>query len=301
MGFGRNLGAALTFGLSATTKQKEAERRHALRQKRHQRIISNYEEAQERCRAALEDMDASFTAAQEVLIASGALDINAADQVVLGWYTPDEGAGDLEGQPDLMRSAMAALPAFGIGIATPAAIWTMVGIYGTASTGVAIGSLSGAAAGAATAAWIGRAATLGLGGGMTAGRIALGPIGLAASLLTVPIGAAVAGNRERNYLRRASELQGQMDDLESIYEECHKAMADLQPRMAVTTANLQHHTSQLKAASPQSQEALDAARALDADMREAATIKDRLIEAIEKRDNDFRESGYLDDEVPGEP
>ena len=29
MGFGRDLGAALTFGLSATTKQKEAERQHA--------------------------------------------------------------------------------------------------------------------------------------------------------------------------------------------------------------------------------------------------------------------------------
>ena len=296
MGFGRDLGAALTFGLSATTKQKEAERQHALRQRKHQRIISSYEEAQERCRAALEDMDASFTAAQEVLMASGALVIDAEDRVVLGWYTPDDGTGDLESQPDFKRSAMAAVPAFGIGIATPAAIWTMVGIYGTASTGVAIGSLSGAAASAATAAWIGRAATLGLGGGMTAGRIALGPIGLAASLLTVPIGAAVAGNNERNYVRRASELQGQMDKLESIYEACHKTMADLQPRMAVTTANLQRHTSQLETATPKSQEAQDAARKLDADMREAATIKDELIKAIEKRDSEFRESGYLDDE-----
>lgn len=295
MGFGRDLGAALTFGISATTKQKEAEKQHSSRQRKHQRTISSFEEAQERCRAALEDMDASFTAAQEVLMASGALAIDAEDRVVLGWYTPDDGTGDLENEPDLKRSAMAAVPAFGIGIATPAAIWTMVGIYGTASTGIAIGSLSGAAAGAATAAWIGRAATLGLGGGMTAGRIALGPIGLAASLLTLPIGAAVAGNRERNYLKRSSELQDQMDNLESIYAACRNAMADLQPRMAVTTANLQRHTSQLETATPESQEAQYDVRKLDADMREAATIKDELIKAIEKRDTEFRESGYLDD------
>ena len=59
---------------------------------------------------------------------------------------------------------------------------------------------------------------------------------------------------------------------------------------------MQRHTRQLETATPESQEAQDAVRKLDADMREAATIKDDLIRAIEKRDIEFRESGYLDDE-----
>ena len=129
-----------------------------------------------------------------------------------------------------------------------------MGIYGTASTGVAIGSLSGAAASAATAAWIGRAATLGLGGGMTAGRIALGPL-----LGSFPPHSAhwrCSGWKQRAQLRSEGlRAAGQMDKLESIYEACHKTMADLQPRMAVTKANLQRHTSQLETATPKSQEA----------------------------------------------
>ena len=154
--------------------------------------------------SSVEAMDAHFTVAQEVLLSSGALTSDIHDNVNYGWYKPQEEVEMVENTPDYGRSLVGAIPAFGLGIGTPAAIWTLVGIYGTAATGTAIGSLSGAAAGAATAAWIGRAATLGL-GGMTAGRIALGPIGAAASLLTLPLGVAVARNRERNYIQQTDE------------------------------------------------------------------------------------------------
>ena len=167
----------------------------------------------------------------------------------------------------LKRSAIAAVPAFGLIVGTPAMVWTLVGIYGAASTGVAISSLTGAAAGAATAAWIGRAATLGLGGGMTAGRFALGPIGLAASVLTLPLGAAVAGSRERNYIRLVSERKADMVCLETIYETCCNVMVDLQPKAAVIAANLQRHTGELETAVPESKEANDAVRKLDLDLR----------------------------------
>ena len=192
MGFGRDLGAALTFGLSSTTRQKEAEAKHENRRQQHQRRLTSYNEVQEQIRSGLETMDAHFTAAQEVLLSTGALTSDPDNNVTYGWYRPHDGVEDIENTPDYTRSAIGTIPAFGLGIGTPATIWTLVGIYGTAATGTAIGALSGAAAGAATAAWIGRAATFGM-GGMTAGRIALGPIGVAASLLTLPIGAAIAG------------------------------------------------------------------------------------------------------------
>ena len=44
MGFGRNLVAAATFGLSTTTKHKEAEVQYAARQRLHERNLNSYNE-----------------------------------------------------------------------------------------------------------------------------------------------------------------------------------------------------------------------------------------------------------------
>jgi hypothetical protein len=211
--------------------------------------------------------------------------------VIYGWYKPQEEVESVENNPDYARSSIGAIPAFGLGIGTPAAIWTLVGIYGTAATGAAIGALSGAAAGAATAAWIGRAATLGL-GGMTAGRIALGPIGAAASLLTLPLGAAVAGNRERNYIQRTEEAARQMTRLEEILERSRSRMMPLQPQMAVTTADMQRHFSQLETATPNTPEAQDIARKLDIDMRKAAALKNELVDMVNERDDERKVAGF---------
>ena len=41
MGFGRDLGAAFTFGLAATTKHKEAEVKYETRRKQHQRRLTS--------------------------------------------------------------------------------------------------------------------------------------------------------------------------------------------------------------------------------------------------------------------
>ena len=162
MGFGRDLAAAMSFGLSATTKHKEAEAKYGNRQKQHQRILNSHNEVQAQIQSDVESMDAHFAAAQEVLLSTGALTSDINNNVIHGWYKPEEEVETVENNPDYARSSIGAVPAFGLGIGTPAVIWTLVGIYGTAATGTAIGALSGAAAGAATAAWIGRAATLGL-------------------------------------------------------------------------------------------------------------------------------------------
>ena len=291
MGFSRDLGAAMTFGLSATTKKKGAEAKYENRQKQHQRRVNSYNEAITQIRSGEETMDANFAAAQEALLSTGVLTSDIDDNVTYGWYKPQDELEGVENNPDYARSSIGAIPAFGLGIGTPAAIWTLVGIYGTAATGTAIGALSGAAAGAATAAWIGRFATLGL-GGMTAGRIALGPIGVAASLLTLPIGAAIAGNNERNYIRRINEASGKMAQLEEILNQCRSHMMPLQPRMAVAAADIQKHTGQLETATPGTPEAQDAAHKLDVDMRKAAEIKDECAKIIEERDEARRSAGF---------
>ena len=57
---------------------------------------------------------------------------------------------------------------------------------------------------------------------MTAGRIALGPIGVAASLVTLPLGAALARNRERNYIQQTDEAAHNMACLEETIERSRK-------------------------------------------------------------------------------
>ena len=226
MGFARNLGAAMTFGLSVTTKHKEAETKYGNRRKQHDRRLIAYTEVQAQVLSSLEAMDAHFATAQEILLSTGALTSDVSSNVIYGWYRPQEEVESVENNPDRARSFIGAIPAFGLGIAAPAATSTLVGIYGVAATGTAIGGLSGAAASSAIAAWIGRAATLGL-GGMTAGRIALGPIGVAASLVTLPLGAALAGNRERNYIQQTDEAAHKMACLEEIIERVPQPNEDL--------------------------------------------------------------------------
>ena len=156
MGFARDLGAAATFGLSSTTKHKEAQKNFDSRRTLHLQRLNSYNETQAQLQASVDAMDSHFAAAQEVLLSTGALVPDANDNITYGWYKPHEEVEGVDNNHDYKRSSIGAIPAFGIGISTPAAIWTLVGIYGTASTGIAIGTLSGAAAGSATAAWIGR-------------------------------------------------------------------------------------------------------------------------------------------------
>ena len=291
MGFTRDLGAAMTFGLSVTTKHKEAETKYGNRRKQHEGHLNAYNEVQAQVQSSLEAMAAHFAAAQEILLSSGALTSDVGNNVTYGWYRPQEEVEGVENNPDYARSFIGAIPAFGLGIGTPAAIWTLVGIYGTAATGTAIGVLSGAAAGAATAAWIGRAATLGL-GGMTAGRIALGPIGVAASLVTLPLGVALARNRERNYIQQTDEAAHKMARLEEIIQQSRSRMKNLLPRMTVTTADMQWHTSQLKTATPNTPDAQGIVHKLDIHMREAAALKNELVDIVSERDDAMEVAGF---------
>ena len=90
----------------------------------------------------------------------------------------------------VMRTASGGLTAAGAAVA-PAGIYAAVGLFGTASTGTAISTLSGAAAHSATMAWIGRAVTMG-GAGMAAGSTALTAVSLGLNLITLPLSVGAA-------------------------------------------------------------------------------------------------------------
>ena len=81
---------------------------------------------------------------------------------------------------------------------------------------------------------------------------------------------------------------------EEILGQSRRRMVALQPKMAVATADLQRHTSQLETATLDTPEAQDIARKLDIDMRKSAALKDRLLQAINERDDGLKSAGFAD-------
>ena len=298
MGLARNLGAYATFGLVATTKQKDVESLYEERRQELQNHLVVYNDVLSDIREALDAMMTAYGTAQEALLDTGALKATEDNTVDFGWYKPLEDGEPVDGRPDYTRTAMGAIPAFGLGVGTPAAVWTLVSIYGTAATGTAIGTTTGAATITATAAWIGRAVTLGR-GGMVAGGLALGPIGIAASAITIPLGVAIARNREKNYTQRANEAMGKMAALEMIVTQSQDELKKLRQDMILTTDTLQRLTTQLKAATPDTPESHTIVSDLDGSMSKTKAHIDDLERIIKTRDDTVGSAG-LPDENGGE-
>ena len=271
MGVGRDLGAALTMGLSATTKHKEAQKAHEKRKDADQRRVSTFNEELQRAASSIQRLDGEYTSSRDVLVGSGAMTVDDQGNVNYGWYRPVEGSKMEIHNSDLNQTIVGSLPAFGVLVGAPALTWTLVGALGTAATGTAISTLSGAASGAATAAWIGRAATLGL-AGMTAGRVALGPIALLSAPVQVAIGAKVAGNKERRAIQQYQAATKEMDRREGIMSDLKGNLAEHDRQANSTAANLSRHAGQLETAEPGSDQANQAATRLDIDMRQALEI-----------------------------
>ena len=295
MGFARNLGAYATFGLSATTNQKEAEREYEERRQRHQNQLAVYNDLLGDLRAAVDAMMARYGAAQEALITTGALVTTQDNTIDYGWYELIQEGEQVDGGPDYTRTGIGAIPAFGLGLGAPAAVWTLVSIYGTAATGTAIGATTGAATITSTAAWIGRAVTFGR-GGMMAGGLALGPIGIAASALTVPLGVVIARNREKNYVQQANQAMEKMAILEKIIVESQNELKGLRLNMTLTTDELQRLTTQLREAEPNMPEAGTIVSNLDDSMRATKAHTDDLERLIRERDDAIDSAGLSDEE-----
>ena len=285
-GFLRDAGAALTMGVSATTKHKDAERAYKEREAQHDQVISRFNEDVVRTSEAIDALESEYLSARDAIINSKALTVDESGNISYGWYLPfDPAHADSDG-PDVKRSAIGSVPAFATAVGAPVAVWTLASVLGTAGTGVAISSLSGAAAGAATAAWIGRAATLGL-GGMTAGRFALGPIALASLPVQAAIGAKVAGIRERKAIAGYDAAEQEMDRREAIVTRHAPGLREYRQQarqLATTTAR---HIAQLETADTGSQAAHDAVSRLAVDMEQAESLIRRFWSMIEQAQWEF--------------
>lgn len=203
------------------------------------RVNRHYEKAQEyvEClagaRTTFHSTAQAYEEAIQALIKVGALGVSQSGNIIAGWY-------DFDGQDPKQFSVMSAR---GVGLAggaasiaaalgAPVAAWTLVGAFGTASTGAAIGGLSGAAATSATAAWFG-GGSLAVGGlGMAAAPFVLTGIGAVAGLAVLGAAVTITRGVNRNRQEKIDDAVRKMDVAEERMEANQKWVSKHQDEAA---------------------------------------------------------------------
>ena len=121
---------------------------------------------------------------------------------------------------DAPNDLLAASSAVGAGSAAGASALGLVGLFGTASTGTAIGGLSGAAASNAVLAWLGGGSLASGGLGMAGGAGVLGGIAVAPVLLVTGFVLASKGEKiltqARAYEAKADREVARIDELKDV-------------------------------------------------------------------------------------
>ena len=249
MGFLRDLGAEASIGISATTKQKDAEVRFQKAKEKYEKRVEGFNDAAVSACSRFEELEQAWNEAKTAIIESGALTVDPQRNLAWGWYQPPDQPKDPAAPADAAKTVSDSLPGLAAFIGAPATTWTLVGLFGTAGTGIGISSLSGAAFTAATAAWLGRMGISGITGlGMRAAPAVLGGIGLAISLpIQVAIGAKVAGNRERKTISQIKDTTQVIDARHTIIDEMQPRLEDLGSQAREQNLQLLRGTAQLQA------------------------------------------------------
>ena len=249
MGFLRDLGAAASIGISATTKQKDAEVSFLKAKEKYEKRVEGFNDAAVSACSRFDDLEQAWNEAKTAIIESGALTVDLQGNLSWGWYQPPAQPKDPAAPADAAKTVSGSLLGLADFIGAPATTWTLVGLFGTAGTGIGISSLSGAAFTAATAAWLGRMGISGITGlGMRAAPAVLGGIGLAISLpIQVAIGAKVAGNRERKTISQIKDTTQVIDARHTIIDEMQPRLEDLGSQAREQNLQLLRGTAQLQA------------------------------------------------------
>ena len=298
MGFLRDLGAAATVGIAATTKQKDAELNFQRQHERYEKRTERFDQSAVSACSRFEELELSWNEAKAAVIQSGALTVDPQGNLSWGWFQPADLPTDPAAPADPAKTVSGSLPGLVAFIGAPATAWTLVGLFGTAGTGVAISSLSGAAFTAATAAWFGRLGIVGVAGlGMRAAPAVMGGIGLAISLpVQVAIGAKVAGNRERKTITQINDTSRVMVLRHSIMDTIQPRLEDLGRQARDQNLQLLRATAQLQAVlnlhGQGSTEAKESVNDLLQTLLQARELCAGMKQAMEKTEGCFRKNPF---------
>ena len=142
--------------------------------------------------------------------------------------TPDQ-ISDWQNRSETADEILKTLSGFGAGVAGVCTAWAAAGL-GTASTGVAISSLSGAAAMSAKLAWLGGGAVAVGGGGMAVGWLMLGGLPIGPGILASGILSMINAKRFENAVEDALKpdlLIPRIDELIDATKEIDRALQQL--------------------------------------------------------------------------
>ena len=298
MGFLRDLRAAATVGLAATTKQKDAESNFQRQHERYEKRTEGFDQSAVSACSRFEELELAWNEAKAAVIQSEALTVDPQGNLSWGWFQPADQPTDPAAPADPAKTVSGSLPGLVAFIGAPATAWTLVGLFGTAGTGVAISSLSGAAFTAATTAWLGRLGIAGIAGlGMRAAPAVLGGIGLVISLpIQVAIGAKVAGNRERKAITQINETSQVMVLRHSIMNKIQPRLEDLGGRAREQILQLLHATAQLQAVlnlhGQDSTEAKESVNDLLQMLLQARELCAEMKQTMEKTESCFRKNPF---------
>ena len=174
--FWKDIRAAATMGISDTTKLSEIKDAYDERCSIHQQRYTDYRDQTIRTNVKCEALLNALVRAKREIINSRALGVDEDGNLKAGWGTISGQDGMSAEEKPVSSAGVGVGLSMGAAIGSPVAAWIMVGAFGTASTGTAISSLSGAASTTATLAWFGGGSVASGGLGMAAAPFALGGI-----------------------------------------------------------------------------------------------------------------------------
>lgn len=162
---------------------------------------------------------------------------NNVEQIDFGLISETITAGEM---------ALNATKGVSAGVSSALGAWALVSTLGTASTGTAIGTLSGVAATNATLAWFGGGALAAGGGGMAAGTAVLGGIVAIPALAIVGIFSHVQANKKikeiekqmNKIIKSMDQIQENILKMELIEERSGEILLSLQKTREVFDGEL---------------------------------------------------------------
>ena len=204
----------------------DVKKAHAKLCDEHQEAAEQYVVTRTTAYVAFQDLTEAYKEAQKALIESGAIEIDEDGNVRPGWYKSGAGYEDhrVETADSSKVAAGGGAAAIAGAMGAPAAAWMAVGSFGVASTGAAIGGLSGAAATSATAAWFGGGAVAAGGLGVAAAPFVLSGIGIVAGVSILGVAALVSRNRNNQN--------------EKVIRDANKTMKEAMHRMECNASKL---------------------------------------------------------------
>ena len=243
--FWKDVRAAATMGISDTTKLSEIKDAYDERCSIHQQSYADYRDQTIRTNVKCEALLNALVRAKRKIINSRALGVDEDGNLKSGWGTKTSAHGGTDTEDTSFSSAGVGIGlSLGAAIGSPVAAWMMVGALGTASTGTAISSLSGAASTTATLAWFGGGSVASGGLGMAAAPFALGGIGAVAALpMYFVMGARAAGKKEEKYSESISIFENIISRAESLIEQDTQRLDGLNRRIDEVTLQLIQDTA----------------------------------------------------------